>query len=140
MARIETNNAHTSTKITQTTTEKLKKDLKNNTIVVIAGFQDINNRSITTLGRGESDTSAVTIAAALNAHECQIFTDVEGVYTTDPIYNNGQKVDKMTYEEILEMSGLGSKVLQLRSIGANKYNGPVTCNTCSNLRCIRRIN
>ena len=126
-AGIKTNNAHTSARITQISTDKIKKDLKNNRIVVIAGFQGVNNGSITTLGRGGSDTSAVAIAAALNAHECQIFTDVEGVYTTDPrLCKKARKVDKMTYEEMLEMSGLGSKVLQLRSVEfASKYNVPV---------------
>ena len=126
-AGIKTNNAHTSARITQISTDKIKKDLKNHRIVVVAGFQGVNNGSITTLGRGGSDTSAVAIAAALNAHECQIFTDVEGVYTTDPrLCNKARKVDKMTYEEMLEMSGLGSKVLQLRSVEfASKYNVPV---------------
>ena len=126
-AGIKTNNAHTSARITQISTDKIKKDLKSNRIVVVAGFQGVNNGSITTLGRGGSDTSAVAIAAALNAHECQIFTDVEGVYTTDPrLCNKARKVDKMTYEEMLEMSGLGSKVLQLRSVEfASKYNVPV---------------
>ncbi len=94
-AGIKTNNAHTSARITQISTDKIKKDLKSNRIVVVAGFQGINNGSITTLGRGGSDTSAVAIAAALNAHECQIFTDVEGVYTTDPrLCNKARKVDK----------------------------------------------
>ncbi len=126
-AGIKTNNAHTSARITQITTDKIKKDLKNNRIVVVAGFQGINNGSITTLGRGGSDTSAVAMAAALKAYECQIFTDVDGVYTTDPrLCNKARKVDKMTYEEMLEMSGLGSKVLQLRSVEfASKYNVPV---------------
>ena len=126
-AGIKTNNAHTSARITQISTDKIKKDLKNNRIVVVAGFQGVNNGSITTLGRGGSDTSAVAIAAALNARECQIFTDVDGVYTTDPrLCNKARKVDKMTYEEMLEMSGLGSKVLQLRSVEfASKYNVPV---------------
>ena len=126
-AGIKTNNSHTSARITKISTDKIKKDLKNNRIVVVAGFQGVNNGSITTLGRGGSDTSAVAIAAALKAQECQIFTDVEGVYTTDPrICDKARKVDKMTYEEMLEMSGLGSKVLQLRSVEfASKYNVPV---------------
>ena len=96
-------------------------------IVVIAGFQGVNNGSITTLGRGGSDTSAVAIAAALNASECQIFTDVDGVYTTDPrVCETARKIDNVTYEEMLEMSGLGSKVLQLRAVEfASKYNVPL---------------
>ena len=106
---------------------KIKKDLLNKKIVVIAGFQGINNGSITTLGRGGSDTSAVAIAAALKASECQIFTDVDGVYTTDPrICDTARKIDTVTYEEMLEMAGLGSKVLQLRSVEfASKYKVPL---------------
>ena len=96
--------------------------------MVVAGFQGIDSKgNITTLGRGGSDTSAVALAAALKADECQIYTDVEGVYTTDPrICSNAQKLDALTYEEMLEMSGLGSKVLQLRSVEfASKYNVPL---------------
>ena len=126
-AGIKTNNAHSCARIVSINANKIKKDLKDKKIVVIAGFQGINNGAITTLGRGGSDTSAVAIAAALKASECQIYTDVDGVYTTDPrICEKAKKIDIMTYEEMLEMSGLGSKVLQLRSVEfASKYNVPV---------------
>ena len=126
-AGIRTNNSHSSARIVDINAKKIKKDLKENKIVIVAGFQGINNGFITTLGRGGSDTSAVAIAAALKAAECQIFTDVDGVYTTDPrVCSKAKKVDQMTYEEMLEMSGLGSKVLQLRSVEfASKYNVPV---------------
>ena len=126
-AGIKTNNAHSCARILSIDANKIKKDLIKKKVVVIAGFQGINNGSITTLGRGGSDTSAVAIAAALKASECQIFSDVDGVYTTDPrICEKAKKIDIMTYEEMLEMSGLGSKVLQLRSVEfASKYNVPV---------------
>ena len=126
-AGIKTNNAHSTARILGINANKIKQDLKMKKIVVIAGFQGVNNGSITTLGRGGSDTSAVAIAAALNASECQIFTDVEGVYTTDPrICETARKIDNVTYEEMLEMSGLGSKVLQLRAVEfASKYNVPL---------------
>ena len=126
-AGIKTNNAHGSARILDINFSKIKKDLINKKIVVVAGFQGINNGSITTLGRGGSDTSAVAIAAALKASECQIFTDVDGVYTTDPrICDTARKIDTVTYEEMLEMAGLGSKVLQLRSVEfASKYKVPL---------------
>jgi len=126
-AGIKTNNAHSAARILGINANKIKQDLKMKKIVVIAGFQGVNNGSITTLGRGGSDTSAVAIAAALNASECQIFTDVDGVYTTDPrVCETARKIDNVTYEEMLEMSGLGSKVLQLRAVEfASKYNVPL---------------
>ena len=126
-AGIKTNNAHSTARILGINANKIKQDLKMKKIVVIAGFQGVNNGSMTTLGRGGSDTSAVAIAAALNASECQIFTDVDGVYTTDPrICETARKIDNVTYEEMLEMSGLGSKVLQLRAVEfASKYNVPL---------------
>ena len=126
-AGIKTNNAHSTARILGINANKIKQDLKMKKIVVIAGFQGVNNGSVTTLGRGGSDTSAVAIAAALNASECQIFTDVEGVYTTDPrICETARKIDNVTYEEMLEMSGLGSKVLQLRAVEfASKFNVPL---------------
>ena len=126
-AGIKTNNAHSTARILGINANKIKQDLKMKKIVVIAGFQGVNNGSITTLGRGGSDTSAVAIAAALNASECQIFTDVDGVYTTDPrVCEKARKIDNVTYEEMLEMSGLGSKVLQLRAVEfASKYNVPL---------------
>ena len=94
----------------------------------MAGFQGIDSKNnITTLGRGGSDTTAVALAAALKAKECQIYTDVDGVYTTDPrVFDKARKLDILTYEEMLEMSGLGSKVLQLRSVEfASKYSVPL---------------
>ena len=126
-AGIKTNNAHSTARISSINANKIKQDLKMKKVVVIAGFQGVNNGSITTLGRGGSDTSAVAIAAALNASECQIFTDVDGVYTTDPrVCETARKIDNVTYEEMLEMSGLGSKVLQLRAVEfASKYNVPL---------------
>jgi len=126
-AGIKTNNAHSTARILGINANKIKQDLKMKKIVVIAGFQGVNNGSVTTLGRGGSDTSAVAIAAALNASECQIFTDVDGVYTTDPrVCETARKIDNVTYEEMLEMSGLGSKVLQLRAVEfASKYNVPL---------------
>ena len=126
-AGIKTNNAHSTARILGINANKIKQDLKMKKIVVIAGFQGVNNGSVTTLGRGGSDTSAVAIAAALNASECQIFTDVDGVYTTDPrVCEAARKIDNVTYEEMLEMSGLGSKVLQLRAVEfASKYNVPL---------------
>ena len=126
-AGIKTNNAHSTARILGINANKIKQDLRMKKIVVIAGFQGVNNGSITTLGRGGSDTSAVAIAAALNASECQIFTDVDGVYTTDPrVCETARKIDNVTYEEMLEMSGLGSKVLQLRAVEfASKYNVPL---------------
>ncbi len=126
-AGIKTNNAHSTARILGINANKIKQVLKMKKIVVIAGFQGVNNGSITTLGRGGSDTSAVAIAAALNASECQIFTDVDGVYTTDPrVCETARKIDNVTYEEMLEMSGLGSKVLQLRAVEfASKYNVPL---------------
>lgn len=107
---------------------RIKDLLANRCIVVVAGFQgcDING-NITTLGRGGSDTSAVAIAAAIKADICEIFTDVNGVYTTDPnICSNAKKIDRISYEEMLEMASLGAKVLQIRSVEfAKKYNVPV---------------
>ena len=107
---------------------RIKEFLANGSIVVVAGFQgcDING-NITTLGRGGSDTSAVAIAAAIKADICEIYTDVKGVYTTDPnICSDARKIDRISYEEMLEMASLGAKVLQIRSVEfAKKYNVPV---------------
>jgi aspartate kinase len=98
-------------------------ELNENKVVVVTGFQGVNNGSITTLGRGGSDTSAVALAAALNAQECLIFTDVDGVYTTDPrIVPEANRLTQITFEEMLEMASLGSKILQIRSVEfAGKY-------------------
>jgi len=96
--------------------------------VIVAGFQGVDEKgNITTLGRGGSDTTAVALAAALKADECQIYTDVDGVYTTDPrVVENARRLDRMTFEEMLEMASLGAKVLQIRSVEfASKYNVPL---------------
>ena len=100
-------------------------DLNNGSVAVIAGFQGVSQKGrVTTLGRGGSDTSAVAMAAALKADECQIYTDVDGVYTTDPrVVPNARKMSRITFEEMLEMASLGSKVLQIRAVEfAGKYN------------------
>jgi len=106
----------------------MRTDLDAGRVVVVAGFQGVDeNGNITTLGRGGSDTTAVAIAAALKADECQIYTDVDGVYTTDPrVEPKARKLDHITFEEMLEMASLGSKVLQIRSVEfAGKYNVPL---------------
>ena len=108
--------------------EPMKADLAAGKVIVVAGFQGVDeNGRITTLGRGGSDTTAVAMAAALKAEECQIYTDVDGVYTTDPrVEPNARKLDRITFEEMLEMASLGSKVLQIRSVEfAGKYNVPL---------------
>jgi aspartate kinase len=127
-AGIYTDTTPMSSRIEKIDIKKIKSEFKKNRIVVVAGFQGIDsNGNITTLGRGGSDTTAVALAAALKASECQIYTDVDGVYTTDPrICSKARKLETLTYEEMLEMSGLGSKVLQLRSVEfASKYNVPL---------------
>lgn len=104
---------------------KVRADLKDGTIVIVAGFQGIDrDGNVTTLGRGGSDTSAVAMAAAMKADVCEIFTDVDGVYTTDPnICEDARKIDKVSYDEMLELASLGAKVLQIRSVEfAKKYN------------------
>lgn len=104
---------------------KVRADLKDGSIVIVAGFQGIDkDGNVTTLGRGGSDTSAVAMAAALKADVCEIFTDVDGVYTTDPnICDDARKIDKVSYDEMLELASLGAKVLQIRSVEfAKKYN------------------
>ena len=108
--------------------ERIKSLLCQKKIVIIAGFQGIDpNGNITTLGRGGSDTSAVAIAAAVKAEKCEIYTDVDGVYTTDPrICDKARKLNRISYDEMLEMASLGAKVLQIRSVGfAKKYNVPI---------------
>jgi aspartate kinase len=127
-AGIETDNQHARARISCIHTKRIKADLSKKIVVIVAGFQGISSKEdITTLGRGGSDTTAVALAAALKADECQIYTDVDGVYTTDPkICRKARKLDSVTYEEMLEMSGLGSEVLQLRSVEfASKYNVPL---------------
>ncbi len=126
--RITTDNAHSKARIQHIDDEKIRADLAAGNIVIVAGFQGVDEHgNITTLGRGGSDTSAVALAAALKADECQIYTDVNGVYTTDPrVEPNAKKLDKITFEEMLEMASLGSKVLQIRSVEfAGKYNVPL---------------
>lgn len=126
--RMVTDNVHGKARIKKIKSEKMKADLDAGRVVVVAGFQGVDeNGNITTLGRGGSDTTAVAIAAALNADECQIYTDVDGVYTTDPrVEPKARKLDRITFEEMLEMASLGSKVLQIRSVEfAGKYNVPL---------------
>lgn len=122
--RIETDAAHNKARIMQIDRDPLMQALARGEIAVVAGFQGISgNGDITTLGRGGSDTTAVAIAAALDADECQIYTDVDGVYTTDPrLVPEARRLDRVTYEEMLEMASLGAKVLQIRSVEfASKY-------------------
>jgi aspartate kinase len=121
---IHTDSAHTKARIQNIEKERVLRDLNQGKVVVITGFQGVDqNGNITTLGRGGSDTSAVAIAAALGAEECLIYTDVDGVYTTDPrVCDEARRLDKITFEEMLEMASLGSKVLQIRSVEfAGKY-------------------
>ena len=122
--RVLTDSTFTKARILQIDDERIRKDLAEGNVVVVAGFQGADEEgNITTLGRGGSDTSAVALAAALNADECQIYTDVDGVYTTDPrVVPEARKLDTITFEEMLEMASLGSKVLQIRSVEfAGKY-------------------
>jgi len=121
---ILTDNAFTKARILGIDEARMRKDLDAGTIVIVAGFQGVDvDGNITTLGRGGSDTSGVALAAALRADECQIYTDVDGVYTTDPrIVPEARRLDTVTFEEMLEMASLGSKILQIRSVEfAGKY-------------------
>jgi aspartate kinase len=123
-----TDSAFTKARIIEIDEKKMRADLEQGTIVVVAGFQGADEHgNLTTLGRGGSDTSAVALAAALKADECLIYTDVDGVYTTDPrIVPEAQRLKKITFEEMLEMASLGSKVLQIRSVEfAGKYKVPL---------------
>ncbi len=127
-ANIKTNAVHKKARITNISPASLKDDLAAGIVPVVAGFQGYDLQgNITTLGRGGSDTTAVALAAALKADECQIYTDVEGVYTTDPrVVPAARLLDRITFEEMLEMASLGSQVLQLRALEfAGKYNVPV---------------
>ena len=124
-AGFETNSAYGSARISKVRTERLQSELDQKKIVIVAGFQGLNkNEDLTTLGRGGSDTSAVAIAAALHADRCQIFTDVTGVFTADPRkVENTQKLNDITYDEMLEFATLGAQVLNNRSVEmAKKYN------------------
>ncbi|MDA3876381.1 MAG: aspartate kinase [Halothiobacillus sp.] len=126
--KILTDSAFNKARIRAIDTQGILEDLKAGRVVVVAGFQGVNgNGDITTLGRGGSDTSAVALAAALKADECQIYTDVDGVYTTDPrVEPRARRLDRITFEEMLEMASLGSKILQIRSVEfAGKYNVPL---------------
>jgi aspartate kinase len=126
--RILTDSAFTKARIVSIDDKNMRADLKAGKVVVVAGFQgEDENGNITTLGRGGSDTTGVALAAALKADECQIYTDVDGVYTTDPrVVPEARRLDKITFEEMLEMASLGSKVLQIRSVEfAGKYNVPL---------------
>ena len=125
---ILTDDAHNKARILDIDGARVKRDLAEGYIVVVAGFQGVDQQgNITTLGRGGSDTTAVALAAALKAEECQIFTDVDGVYTTDPrVVPGARRLDRITFEEMLEMASLGSKVLQIRAVEfAGKYNVPL---------------
>ncbi len=125
--KIATDSAYTKARITSIDDGAIRTDLREGRVVVVAGFQGVDEHgNVTTLGRGGSDTSAVALAAALKADECQIFTDVDGVYTTDPrIVPEARRLATVTFEEMLEMAGAGSKVLQIRSIAfAGKYRVP----------------
>ena len=126
--RILTDSAHNKARIKNIDETKIRADLNAGRVVVVAGFQGADEHgNITTLGRGGSDTTAVALAAALKADECQIYTDVDGVYTTDPrVVSRARRLDSITFEEMLEMASLGSKVLQIRSVEfAGKYKVPL---------------
>ncbi len=127
-AGIHTSSAHKKARILNLDCQAIQKDLAAGCVPVIAGFQGVDKQGdITTLGRGGSDTSAVAVAAAIRAQECQIFTDVEGVYTTDPrVVPQARLLEKVTFEEMLEMASLGAKVLQIRAVEfAGKHNVPI---------------
>jgi aspartate kinase len=126
--KIATDSAYGKARITGIESEKMLDDLKSGRVVVVAGFQGVDQaHNITTLGRGGSDTTAVAVAAALKADVCEIYTDVDGVYTTDPnVCSKARKLSKISYDEMLEMASLGAKVLQIRSVEfAKKYGVPV---------------
>lgn len=126
--RILTDRVHTKARIQDIETSRMRADLDHGRVVVVAGFQGVDeDGNITTLGRGGSDTTGVALAAALKADECQIYTDVDGVYTTDPrVVEGARRLEKITFEEMLEMASLGSKVLQIRAVEfAGKYKVPL---------------
>ncbi|VVC76255.1 Aspartate kinase [Aquicella siphonis] len=125
---IYTDSIHTKARILEVKTDIIQRELQQGRIVIVAGFQGVNEYGdITTLGRGGSDTTAVAIAAAVKADECQIYTDVDGVYTTDPhMLPEARLIPQISFEEMLEMSSLGAKVLQMRSVElASKHNMPI---------------
>ncbi|MFK8050287.1 MAG: aspartate kinase [Halioglobus sp.] len=126
--RILTDDSHTKARIKEIDDARLHAELDAGYVIVVAGFQGVDEHgNITTLGRGGSDTTAVALAAALKADECQIYTDVDGVYTTDPrVVDGARRLEKITFEEMLEMASMGSKVLQIRAVEfAGKYNVPL---------------
>ena len=126
--RILTDDSHTKARIREIDDARLHADLEEGYVIVVAGFQGVDeNGNITTLGRGGSDTTAVALAAALKADECQIYTDVDGVYTTDPrVVDGARRLSHITFEEMLEMASMGSKVLQIRAVEfAGKYQVPL---------------
>lgn len=126
--KITTDRMHTKARIKNIDSDLIRKHLAQDRVVVVAGFQGVTEQDdITTLGRGGSDTTAVALAAALKADQCEIFTDVDGVYTTDPnICSTARKIDRITYDEMLELASLGAKVLDIRSVGlAKRFNVPV---------------
>ena len=125
---LQTDSTHTRARITNIDTRRARKMLNENHVIVVAGFQGINEEGdVTTLGRGGSDTSAVALAVALGARQCEIYTDVDGVYTTDPrMVPQAKRLDVVSYDEMLEMAGLGAKVLQTRCVEfAHKYKMPL---------------
>lgn len=125
---IHTDDFHTKARITHIETRRIKKDLANRYVVVVAGFQGVNDKQeVTTLGRGGSDTTAVALAVGFGADECQIYTDVDGIYTTDPrIESKARMLSKITVEEMIELAGLGSQVLQTRAVRlAGRHNIPL---------------
>ncbi len=125
---IKTDKTHTKAKIVDIAGDRIKKELKNGRVVIVAGFQGINeNQDITTLGRGGSDLTAVALAKAVGADACEIYTDVDGIYTTDPrIVKEARKLKCITYDEMLEMASLGAQVMQARSIEvAKKFDIPL---------------
>lgn len=126
--KILTDNSHTKARIQDIEVSSIKSDIEAGRVVVVAGFQGVDpDGNITTLGRGGSDTTGVALAAALKADECQIYTDVDGVYTTDPrVVSSAKRLEQITFEEMLEMASLGSKVLQIRAVEfAGKYKVPL---------------
>ncbi len=126
--KINTDSVHTKARIESIDSDRIMAELNQGRVVTIAGFQGVNEKGdITTLGRGGSDTTAVALAAALKADSCEIYTDVEGVYTTDPnICSKARKIDRISYDEMLELASLGAKVLDIRSVTfAKRYNVPV---------------
>ena len=125
---IRTNSMHSRARILDVQVKKIKEEISNGVVPVITGFQGMNDEGdITTLGRGGSDTTGVALAVALEASECQIYTDVDGVFTTDPrLYDKARLLKKVTFEEMLELSSMGAKVLQLRAVEyASKYQMPI---------------